>query len=710
MKDQKKAAELMEWSAKFANKTPFETASVVEATVKLESYGLKAQKVLPMVGDMAAVMNKDIIQAVEAVADAQNGELERLKEFGITKEKIITHAEKRLGYMDLVNKKGQITNQEKFNEALFSLMQDNFTNGMANQASQYKGLVSTISGVWKTGLATMSGVSMSGDVVDGSLFHMIKVNAESLAKFLTEKSEDGTFEAIGERLAAFAKFVGYGIDMAKAGMKKVWPYIKKTGEILESLVGKGVEGLSSFKPVLKIIGKQVEWFKKTFMNGFNNTRMAVEKNLPGLSKFGQNVLDLAGKVKSGLVKAFELVKPPATWIIENGMPFIATGISNVISFANDLYSKFTEHWPSIQPVIEGIGTALSEGLVFAFETLTPIVEYLMTEGFPVIADVLGWVVDKGMDAFNLFVDNWSLIEPIIAGVSGALLLYKGYLIATNAVMVVTAIAGNLAAIAVGALGTAISILTSPVTLVIAAIAGLIAIGYAVIKHWDEISAWLGEKFAAIAEWGAGVGEKISAGFTTAYENVIKTWEGIKEWFGGLWEGIVDVGKGYINVYAKILNWMIDGLNKIQFEVPDWVPEIGGKTIGVNIPKIPYLAEGGITTGPTLAMIGEGREQEAVLPLSKLSKLLQLAILKSKRSDDNPQEKPRSFTDMINNFRKDTINVKQEYVNHIEYKPTFIIKGNASKDDIIEVEKKGRDGFDAQYKKMERKKQRLAFDS
>jgi len=39
--------------------------------------------------------------------------------------------------------------------------------------------------------------------------------------------------------------------------------------------------------------------------------------------------------------------------------------------------------------------------------------------------------------------------------------------------------------------------------------------------------------------------------------------------------------------------------------------------------IPYLAEGGVTTGPTLAMIGEGREQEAVLPLSKLQGLLNM---------------------------------------------------------------------------------------
>lgn len=38
--------------------------------------------------------------------------------------------------------------------------------------------------------------------------------------------------------------------------------------------------------------------------------------------------------------------------------------------------------------------------------------------------------------------------------------------------------------------------------------------------------------------------------------------------------------------------------------------------------IPALAEGGIVTGPTLALIGEGRESEAVIPLSKLNTMME----------------------------------------------------------------------------------------
>jgi hypothetical protein len=56
------------------------------------------------------------------------------------------------------------------------------------------------------------------------------------------------------------------------------------------------------------------------------------------------------------------------------------------------------------------------------------------------------------------------------------------------------------------------------------------------------------------------------------------------------------------------------IGKLSFKVPSWVPGIGGS--GFDVPDIPMLAEGGIVTGPTLAMIGEAGP-EAVIPLSKM---------------------------------------------------------------------------------------------
>ena len=55
------------------------------------------------------------------------------------------------------------------------------------------------------------------------------------------------------------------------------------------------------------------------------------------------------------------------------------------------------------------------------------------------------------------------------------------------------------------------------------------------------------------------------------------------------------------------------VGKLNFKLPSWIPGIGG--LGFSMPQIPMLANGGIVTGPTLAMIGEAGP-EAVVPLNR----------------------------------------------------------------------------------------------
>lgn len=137
----KKAADLMSWVKDFAASTPFEIPGLVEAATKLEAYGLSATEWLPSIGDMAAVMGKDVNQATEAIADAMTGEMERLKEFGITKDMVIQQG-KEMRMAAFVNSQGQITDQQAFNKALMALMKERFEGGMELQSQSFKGLIS----------------------------------------------------------------------------------------------------------------------------------------------------------------------------------------------------------------------------------------------------------------------------------------------------------------------------------------------------------------------------------------------------------------------------------------------------------------------------------------------------------------------------------------------------------------------------------------
>ena len=69
-----------------------------------------------------------------------------------------------------------------------------------------------------------------------------------------------------------------------------------------------------------------------------------------------------------------------------------------------------------------------------------------------------------------------------------------------------------------------------------------------------------------------------------------------------------------NAIAKAWN---NTIGKLSFKIPGWVPGIGGK--GFDVPNIPELANGGIVTGPTLALIGEAGP-EAVVPLDRMGSM------------------------------------------------------------------------------------------
>lgn len=195
-KSSKKAGEIMAWSTRLANKTPFETGSVVEMSSKFESMGLSAKKWGGITADMAGATNKDIIQATEAIIDAQNGEMERMKEFGIKKQDIADKAAKMFKGKQIINNKGQIVDQEKFNEAMMELTNDKFKGGAEKQANTFRGMWSTVTGITKSAMARIVGIQEDGTLKQGSLFDTLKSKIQSVSDKLVEWQENGTIDEL----------------------------------------------------------------------------------------------------------------------------------------------------------------------------------------------------------------------------------------------------------------------------------------------------------------------------------------------------------------------------------------------------------------------------------------------------------------------------------------------------------------------------------
>lgn len=135
----------------------------------------------------------------------------------------------------------------------------------------------------------------------------------------------------------------------------------------------------------------------------------------------------------------------------------------------------------------------------------------------------------------------------------------------------------------------------------------------------------------------------------------KAWEGIKKAFKGIWDTFTNIVKVPINHIIGLINnliWCMEtglnniiwGINQISFDVPDWVPKIGGRSFGFNLGsiylgRVPYLAQGGVVTGPTPAMIGEGKYSEAVIPLDdspQMNDLINKIVEAIDKDDPDPQ--------------------------------------------------------------------------
>ena len=142
--------------------------------------------------------------------------------------------------------------------------------------------------------------------------------------------------------------------------------------------------------------------------------------------------------------------------------------------------------------------------------------------------------------------------------------------------------------------------------------------------WDMFITWLQSKspmlaaifqtygnfisglFNSIKQWLSGIIEFISGVFTGDWT---KAWEGVKDIFKGIWNGIITAVEYAINFIINGINLLISALNTIHFEVPDWVPLIGGRSFGISIPLVSNVALPRLASG---AVIPPNREFLAVL--------------------------------------------------------------------------------------------------
>ena len=142
--------------------------------------------------------------------------------------------------------------------------------------------------------------------------------------------------------------------------------------------------------------------------------------------------------------------------------------------------------------------------------------------------------------------------------------------------------------------------------------------------WSAFVTWLQGKNPALAAIFETIGKlfsdqynawkKILSGLITFLTGVFtgdwkKAWNGVLDILKGVWNLIVGTVEGAINFIIDGINLLVSALNKIHFEVPDWVPLVGGKSFGINITPVSRVSLPRLASG---AVIPPNREFMAVL--------------------------------------------------------------------------------------------------
>lgn len=407
-KDTQKASSIMKYAIDLANKTPFEGGQLVEGAAKFEAMGMSAKKWLTLTGDMAAATNKDFDQATEALIDAQTGELERLKEFGITKAMIQQKAEDMFHNVQVVNNKGQIVDQEKFNEAMIQLMKDKYTGGMEKQATTLKGVFSTITGVTKSALAKIAGMNEDGSVRAGSAFDLIRQKAVALSEKLQQWQSDGTLDQIANKFTTlvqsaldFAENVGGKLIQALDWISQHSEGVKTALTVLGvafaafKIVGfignvvYAVHTLSEFGGMIGIVGKVVGG---GLLQGLTTGAGAIHTFGAGaltvITKVSGGVIGMVGKIGGGVVG---LVGKLAT--VNPMFLLIAAGIALAIAGGVLLYKnwdKVCAYATKLKNWVVGKFNAIRDGITGAFDT----VKSKVKDVFDWFASKFEWISDK----------------------------------------------------------------------------------------------------------------------------------------------------------------------------------------------------------------------------------------------------------------------------------------------------------------------------
>lgn len=326
---------------------------------------------------------------------------------------------------------------------------------------------------------------------------------------------------------------------------------------------------------------------------FNNTLLSLLEL--GL-KFGRDIL---GCIIQPIVDNKEALRTALEGVLNVASEVSGTvldAINHTFEKMNEIYDKY------FKPFFESIKTGLSELLAKFLEfwngymqpildKWTEMFDTLMKEHIQPMIDNFLDLIGKVVEMLTMMWEN--TIKPLIAWL----------------IEVLAPTVADVCDIIFGVIDTVITFIADVINGIIETVEGVIDILLGIAQgDWQRV--WDG--FAEVIDGVAGVIKAII-------------------------NAIIGVVEGMANAVVAAINTMIRAINTINFTVPDWVPGVGGNSVGFDIPEInkisiPRLADGAVIRGgdPFMAVLGDQRHGQTNVeaPLATIEKAVTNAINKN----------------------------------------------------------------------------------
>lgn len=472
--------------------------------------------------------------------------------------------------------------------------------------------------------ALVNNFGISGD----DAMNLIAAGAQNGLDFSGE-----LLDTISEYSVQFAK-VGIDADqmfqIMQAGADSGAWNLDKVGDAIKEMSIRVVDGSDTTAAGFQAIGMDADIMAQKFAAGGETAQQAfqetiqalagmedpVQQNIAGVNLFGTMWEDLGPEVVAQLAS-----------------------ITDEAYAAGDELQKMQEvKYDNLGDALKGLGRQLEVELLPLANELTSFLTDILqevnfdglaegiAEAFSAVQAVVGPLLSPVMDLVSqLFSgDAFSQLGSVLAGLSGPLQSLTQYLqpiigaflqMAQNVFPVFVAV-GQTVAGAISQIFQALSPLMAPLQQLAMSIfpaisAVLGAVGQAFINLVNVVMppitgliSFLMPAFQGLLTILQNVINFITNIFTA---NWSAAWQDVTNIFGTIWGGIVGLVKGPINAVIGIINSAIGAINSISVTIPDWVPLVGGQTLGFNIPQIPMLATGGTIEQPMLAVVGDAPE-------------------------------------------------------------------------------------------------------